>query len=214
MQCKNCGNKITSSGRFCPNCGASLHVEQTNVGDMNAAKKSSSNKRVAMIVFPLVLIAGTAIFVAYLNPSVNSVIKSQPVVAPVRDYDSNAVSMATVAFREDKGELVFSLKDLLQHTLVRFEYKGGQTPRVVMAYLAPTGQVVTSISVSEHCGSTEFKIKNNKIFCAHCPSNWDMMTMEAYACCAKYHPDPVPSRVIGDEVRVSKVFIEKWAGRL
>ena len=83
-----------------------------------------------------------------------------------------------------------------------------------MAYIAPDGRLVTAISISDHCGSTEFKIKDNKIYCAHCPSVWDMMTMEAYTCCAKYYPDPIPSRVAGNEVHVAKDLVEKWAGRL
>jgi hypothetical protein len=41
-----------------------------------------------------------------------------------------------------------------------------------------------------------------------------MMTMEAYACCAQYYPDPIPSRVVGNEVRISRDVVEKWAGRL
>jgi hypothetical protein len=41
-----------------------------------------------------------------------------------------------------------------------------------------------------------------------------MATMEAYACCAKYYPDPIPSRVTGDEVRIRKSAVREWAGRL
>jgi hypothetical protein len=84
----------------------------------------------------------------------------------------------------------------------------------MMAYITPDGRAVTAISMSEHCGSKEFKIKENKIYCAQCASSWDMMTMEAYACCAPYYPDPVPSKVVGNEVHISKEVVEKWAGRL
>jgi uncharacterized membrane protein len=212
MQCNNCGSELTDSAKFCAACGASLQVDQTSVP--LATKQRSTTRRVALFLFPLALIAGTVIFIRYLNPSVHSIIKGQPVVAAPRDYDSNFVTMKEVTFKEEGGDLVFSLDDLKQYRLVRFEYTGGKTPRSIMAYLAPTGQVVTAISLSEHCGSTEFKIKDNKIYCAHCPSQWDMMTMEAYACCAKYYPDPIPSRVGGGEVHVPKAFVEKWAGRM
>lgn len=154
------------------------------------------------------------IFLAYVNPSVHPVIKQQPVVASPADYDSNFVTMTNVSFREEGNDIVFSLSDLRQQRLIRFEYVCTTTTRPVMAYIAPDGKLVTAISISDHCGSTEFKIKDNKIYCAHCPSVWDMMTMEAYACCAKYYPDPIPSRVVGNEVHISKDIVEKWAGRL
>ncbi len=211
MNCSNCGSNIGEAAKFCPACGAAIQSSEITAA---VPARRASIRRVALILFPIALIAGVAIFIRYIDPSVNAVIKDQPVVAAPADYDSNFVTMTNISADEEAGDLVFSLSDLKQYHLVRFEYKGGQTPRYVMAYLAPTGQVVTAISISDHCGSTEFKIKDNKIYCAHCPSYWDMMTMEAYACCAKYYPDPIPSRVAGDKVRVAKVFVEKWAGRL
>lgn len=212
MNCPTCGFAIAEAVQFCPNCGTSV---RNAVADQPAAIKSTSKtRRVALFLFPFVLIVGTVIFLRYLNPSVHSVIKQQPIVSEPTEYGDTPVSMTTVAFRNDGGDLVFSLNELKRYRLIRFEYRGEKTSRTIMAYLAPTGQVVTAISFSEHCGSNEFTIKNNKIFCARCPSNWDMMTMEAYACCAKYYPDPIPSRVDGDKVRIPKLFVEKWAGRL
>ena len=167
-----------------------------------------------MIVFGALILFGVGFFIFFLSPSVHSVIKNQPTVFEPASYDSNAVTMIPVISWEEGNDLVFSLQDLKQHRLVRFEYNGGKTPRSVMAYIAPDGRLVTAISLSEHCGSTEFEIKNNQIYCARCPSHWDMMTMEAYACCGQYFPDPIPSRVIGNEVHVSKAVVEQWAGRL
>ncbi len=211
MNCSNCGSDLGTASKFCPKCGVAIEPADS---PLLVSERKASTRRVAMILFPIALIAGIVIFIRYIDPSVNPIIKSQPVVAAPAEYDSNFVTMTNISSEEEGGDLVFSLSDLKQHRLVRFEYNGGQTPRSVMAYLAPTGQVVTAISISDHCGSTEFKIKDNKIYCAHCPSYWDMMTMEAFACCAKYYPDPIPSRVAGDKVRVAKVFVEKWAGRL
>ena len=217
-QCLNCGAELSPSARFCPTCGTAVKASATeageNTGKPGAAAKGSPTRKVALIAFPVVLLAGLGIFFAYVNPSTNAVIKQQPVVAAPADYDSNFVTMTAVSFKEEGGDLVFSLADVKQYRLVRFEFVGSKTTRPVMAYIAPDGRLVTAISVSDHCGSTEFKIKDNKIYCAHCPSVWDMMTMEAYACCARYYPDPIPSRVVGNEVHISKDLVDKWAGRL
>ena len=217
IQCGRCGNALAGSPRFCPSCGSPVEAQTDNAqrGDQRDAVSAKSPMRpVALFVFPLVLLAGLGIFYVYVNPSVNPVIREQPIISTAVSYGPEFVTMTNVAFKEVGSDLIFSLSELKQHRLVRFEYTGRATPRPVMGYVAPDGRLVTAISVSDHCGSTEFKIKDNKIYCAHCPSYWDMMTMEAYACCAKYYPDPIPSRVVGDEVHISREVVTKWAGRL
>ena len=216
-QCSNCGSVLPSDARFCSTCGTAVGTTPTpREGEAreNQSGGKPPTRKVARVAFPIVLILGLGVFMMYVNPSVNSVIKKQPVVAQPADYDSNFVTMTNVTYTEEGSDLVFSLADLKRYRLIRFEYPTATTVRPVMAYLAPDGRLVTAISVSDHCGSTEFKIKDNKIYCAHCPSVWDMMTMEAYTCCARYYPDPIPSRVVGNVVHISKDVVEKWAGRL
>jgi hypothetical protein len=215
--CRSCGSEITRDARFCPSCGAPVTAEPSAAEAEVAGPGPggvSTNRKVARILLPLAALVGGILVWNYINPSVNAVIKAQPVVSTPTTYGSDFVTMTPVAFHRDGEDLVFSLSDVKNNRLVRFEYTGGATPRPIMAYIGTDGRLVTAISISDHCGSTEFKIKDNKIYCAHCPSYWDMMTMEAYACCGRYYPDPIPSRVVGDEVRIDKAVVEKWAGRM
>ncbi|MEW6509426.1 MAG: Fe-S-containing protein [Bacteroidota bacterium] len=178
------------------------------------SKSISTTRKVGRVLIPVLLVAGGVLVWSYVNPSVHPVIREQPVVDAPRDYGPEFVTMTPVACSQEGDDLVFSLNELKKDRLIRFEYAGGKTPRAVMAYIAKDGRLVTAISVSEHCGSTEFRIKENRIYCAHCPSYWDMMTMEAFACCGKYYPDPIPSRVVGEKVHIKKEIVEQWAGRL
>jgi len=70
------------------------------------------------------------------------------------------------------------------------------------------------MSKSEHCGSTDFFLSGNNIHCAQCPSYWNMASMEAYACCQKFFPDPIPSRVVGEEIRIDAAVARNWKSRL
>ena len=217
MLCKSCGAELSDSARFCPSCGTPVVKERADAPQAPAAGTPAGQpitRKAARILLPILLIVGGALVWNYLNPSVNAVIKEQPVVAEPADYGPDFVDMMPVMYTVEGPDLVFSLAELKKDRLIRFEYGGGKTPRAVMAYIAKDGRLVTAIALSEHCGSTEFRIKDNRIYCAHCPSYWDMMTMEAFACCGKYYPDPIPSRVTGDQVRVSREIVEKWAGRL
>ncbi|HCV42767.1 MAG TPA: hypothetical protein DGH68_04745 [Bacteroidetes bacterium] len=217
-QCTSCGSEIEGSDHFCPSCGAPVGTAETQKesgeGKSSQPRITSVFRRVGLILVPLVVIGGSIVFYSYVKPSVHAVIKRQPVVAAPMDYDSNVITMTNVSFHQNGNDIVFSLSDLKQYRLIRFEYPARNIIRPVMAYIDPEGRAVTAISISDHCGSTEFQLKNNQIYCAHCPSHWDMMTMEAYACCGTYYPDPIPSRVVGDEVRIPKEVVEKWSGRL
>lgn len=211
MYCSACGTTLDAGAKFCKACGAPCTPTEAPRAPVS---RKSSTARVVLIIASTAALIVIGTYISFLNPSVHKIIRDQETVAPPMEYGQDFVEQVDVAFREETDNLLFSLSDLKRHKLIRFEYRGGKTPRRIMAYIAPTGQVVTAMSVSEHCGSTTFKIKENKIYCAQCPSNWDMMTMEAYACCGKYFPDPIPSRVVGEEVQISKAVVEKWAGRL
>ncbi|HEX9615363.1 MAG TPA: Fe-S-containing protein, partial [Bacteroidota bacterium] len=76
------------------------------------------------------------------------------------------------------------------------------------------GKLVTAMSKSEHCGSTDFYLSGNNIHCASCGSYWNMASMEAYACCQRYYPDPVPSVVSGDMVLIESIVVRGWKSRL
>jgi len=211
-RCGSCGASLSGSPKFCPTCGAP--VLSGAPFEEPEAPGGPPSRRVRLLIVSAILVIGMGFFVRYLFPPMHEVIGDQPVVAEPRDYGPETVTMTAVPVRELDDDLVFSLEDLKRYRLISFEYNGGKTPRKIMAYVAPDGRLVTAISLSEHCGSTEFELRDNQIFCSHCPSHWNIMTMEAYACCGPYYPDPIPSRVIGDEVHVSRQTVENWAGRL
>lgn len=217
VQCASCGGDLSGSPRFCPACGSPVDlVKSSQDSPAKETVRPTKSFKGGAIAFLLIAGVGLGIYFSVINPSENDVIKKQPVVEQPFDYDSNFVEMVDILVREDGDDLVIPLSTVKDAKLVRFKYSGGKTDRYVMAYIAPNGKLVTAMSISDHCGSTEFKIKDNQIYCARCPSHWDMLTMEAYACCSQYFPDPIPSRVdlAKNEVRVKKEVINKWAGRL
>jgi len=213
-QCSQCGNILTGSPKFCPFCGTPVDARSEGAQTVTTEQPKVPTRRVGRILFPIVIAAGLGIFFIYVNPSEHSVIGDQPKVEEAIAYDTVDIEMVDIVVRDEGDELVFPLAELKRSRLVRFEYKTKTTTRPVLAYVAPNGKLVTAISVSEHCGSSRFKLNGTQILCAQCPSRWDMLTMEAYACCAKYYPDPIPSRVVGDDVHIAKSVIEQWAGRL
>jgi len=215
-RCASCGTPLSDDTNFCPSCGAPATgaADSAPPNKPGGSSGSSVFRKAGLVLVPvIVFVVGWSVY-SFLKPSVHPVIRNQPVVAAPASYDTNRVTMTNVSYRLDGNDIVFSLADLRQYRLVRFEYPTRTIVRAVMAYIDPEGRAVTAISLSDHCGSTEFEIRDNQIYCAHCPSHWDMMTMEAYACCGNYYPDPIPSKVVGNEVHIPRQEVEMWAGRL
>jgi len=65
--------------------------------------------------------------------------------------------------------------------LVSFEYSwdGKQVP--LLAFLAPTGKIVTAVGLSEPCQSRDFHIEGAEIVCDLCHTRWDMETLRGVA---------------------------------
>ncbi|MBI5464905.1 MAG: DUF2318 domain-containing protein, partial [Ignavibacteriales bacterium] len=140
------------------------------------------------------------------------VISQQPVVSNAGSAEGKITS-SNVEAKIVGSFLVVSLSDLREKHLIRFYDPEGKQTYPIIAYLASGGKLVTAMSVSENCRSDDFYLEGDNIHCAQCPSYWNASSMEAYACCQKYYPDPIPSTVLGDEIRIELASIRDWKAR-
>ena len=101
------------------------------------------------------------------------------------------------------GDLAsFSLIDVQKSTLASMQYKrtnplpaewqsitGGSIP--LLAYVAPSGNLVVAISICEPCRSTGFRIHvgSSTLVCDTCFTRWDLNTLEGLSgACMAYPP--------------------------
>ncbi|MBP1679441.1 MAG: hypothetical protein H6Q29_1352 [Bacteroidetes bacterium] len=212
--CQLCGSENEPGRAACAVCGAAT-VAGAKEGAVTAATGSRFTvRRAALVLFPVLAVGGLWLLWSYLHRSEHPVLQGQPVVGEPRVYDSTGVKPAVIAASLIGDDIAIPLDAVTRNSIVRFEYTGGATPRWLLAYVATNGKLVTAISLSEHCGSTEFLLRGDQIVCAHCPSRWHMTSFEAYACCGKYYPDPIPSRVEGPNVLIARADVDRWAGRM
>lgn len=213
-ECPSCGSALAGQERFCPSCGTALSPAGPQTGTTTAQSGTFGFARVGAILILVLLALGLFLYLQFLRPGMHPVIRDQPVVTESVTIDSSEIGMTEITAVEEGEDLTFPVADVLRYRLIRFHHLGGKTPRYVLAYLTPDGRVVTAISYSDNCRSTDFFLKGREIYCANCPSHWDMVTMEAMACCGKFYPDPIPSRVENGYVRIPRREVEGWAGRL
>lgn len=160
-----------------------------------------------------VIVMGIGFFLNQLLRTYHPVIERQPDVAMATMYRDERIPSTMVEAKMNQGFITVSLKAVLEKKLVRFFDPEGMQDIPMIAYVTPQGKLVTAMSKSEQCGSTDFYLSGNDIHCA-CGSYWNMASMEAYACCARFYPDPFPSTVSGDEVRIDPAIIRNWKSRL
>ncbi len=222
--CPQCGSEQKSQAKFCTQCGESLIREPLKEPDAAAptsqrsappAKDPMPKAKIAIAgLFGIVVLILLIIFYNYLTIEEHGVIAAQPVVGDGRFYENRTVEMVDVSSQVRDGHLIFSLNDVLEHELVRVEYRGETTKIPVLSYISPRGKLVTAISISEPCNATRFTIIDGAIKCNNCDAKWEVGTMQALSCCPNNYPAPINSEVIGNEVRVAISTLENWRRRL
>lgn len=211
--CSQCGSELKEGVRFCPQCGTA--VEQ----QMEAAQPARTKKptKIRWIVLGVLLIAFIALFVTYLRVLLREyhpVIADQPtVVVPIQYGLETKVPSSPTTARMKDGKIVLLLETVKQQKLVRFFDPEGIQSTPMISYITPEGKVVTAMSLSENCRSTDFFLQGHNIHCASCPSYWNMSSLEAYACCQRFYPDPIPSALVDGEIQIDAAVVRKWHPR-
>ncbi len=211
MVCSQCGNSVATGQKFCPQCGTPVEegVQET---PQPAPKLKSSP--LPKIIIAVVLVAGLAYYFLTLTRNYHPVIADQPSVGYGTNPGQGKIVSYQASARIEGSDIVIPVEEVTNHGIIRFSDPEGKQTTPVLAYVSPRGKIVTAMSLSESCRSTDFYLEGKTIHCANCPSYWDMESMEAYACCQKYYPDPIPSRVERGMLKISKEAVQGWKTRL
>lgn len=214
MRCRKCGSEVKSDMRFCPVCGSTLHLQEDTVRTDGPVKNPKVKRWAIRGALIVVLVVGVGAFLDQLLRTFHPVIEKQPDVAMVTMYRDDQIRSTPVEAVMVGGKIGVPLRTVQEHKLVRFFDPEKVQDIPMIAYVTPQGKLVTAMSKSEQCGSTDFFLSGNNIHCASCGSYWNMASMEAYACCQRYYPDPIPSTVSGEMVVIDPAIVRQWQSRL
>ncbi|MBM4160690.1 MAG: DUF2318 domain-containing protein [Ignavibacteria bacterium] len=213
-QCQRCGTPCEDAVKVCPQCGSAIPTAEPETPTVSNGTPSRK-KWISVVVVVVVLALGLTSYLGVLFREYHPVIANQPSIVVPIDYGvSQKTSSTLIEARLEDGSIVIPLKAVTAHKLVRFfdPERVQQVP--VLAYTTPEGKIVTAMSISENCRSTDFYLEGHNIHCAACPSYWNMSSLEAYACCQKFYPDPIPSRLVDNEIRINAEVVRSWKSRI
>ncbi len=207
MNCPKCGSHQLSSAIVCLQCGNVLKV-------IEVTPQQRMIKTASIVILIAVLVGGVGYFFATINRTYHPVIDHQPSIGYGIAPSKEKINSSTMNAMIDGNDIVIPSEKVMNYRIVRIKDPEGVQTIPILVYVTPRGKIVTAMSLSESCRSNDFYLEGENIHCANCPSYWNMESLEAYACCQKYYPEPIPSTVAGGMLRIDKKMVQEWRTRI
>ncbi len=130
-------------------------------------------------------------------------------------YKDQSVPMVNVEASVQKGAVELALDLVKKDKLVYFEYQRPDGRIPLLAYITPSGKLVTAVSVCEPCRSTRFHIEGNQLVCNSCFTRWDLETLKGISGgCLQYPPATLSHAIQGGEVTIKELDLKNWKPRV
>ncbi len=131
------------------------------------------------------------------------------------NYKNQNVAMSPVEATATGGAIELPLDAVKDKKLVSFSYGNKEKRLPLMAYITPSGKLVTAMSVCEPCRSNKFHIEGNNMVCNSCFTKWDLETLEGLSGgCLKYPPDVLAHTVQGNKIAIREKDVLNWKPRI
>ena len=215
--CPKCQTKNQDSSNFCKKCG--FQISGSSFQNKKERVLGEKKKKPYCVPISLAVVATTLIVVGYWvvqgHTGANPKVSSQPKVSGKVDYAGQSIRMTDIQASVEKGIISIPLNVVKEKKMVRFEYENNGFRIPLLAYLTPSGKLVTAVSMCEPCRSTRFHIKDKKIVCNACATEWNLETLKGIqGGCLNYPPDVIPSIVEKDRIQIDEKTISQWKPRV
>jgi uncharacterized membrane protein len=215
--CPQCKTENQESSRFCKKCGVQLSSSsfQDKKEKVLGERKRKPYWVSLSLVVVAVLLAGVGYWVMKGHTAVDPRVSSQPKVSGKVDYTGQTIRMVDIQAKVENGKISIPLDVVKEKKMVRFEYQGNGVIIPLLAYIAPSGRVVTAVSMCEPCRSTRFHINDKKLVCNACATEWNLETLKGIqGGCLNYPPDAIPSTIEKDRIQIDEKIITQWKPRV
>lgn len=213
--CKNCGHQINREAKFCNNCGNQIDNGLSAKKAKVLGKKSHGKFSWFNIALAVAFVVVIFTYFSTTKTKEEAVISEQPKIVESNSYPPGNFTMQPVEAVTQNGNVVISLSDVNQYKFVSFTYEGQNGTVPLLAYINEDGKVVTAVRMCEPCNSQSFHISGNELVCDACGTTWKVNNLKAVSgSCGKYPPDPIPSKVIGNEIQIDEHLVTNWSRRI
>ena len=215
--CPKCQTKNQDSNNFCKKCGFQLSgssFQEKKEKVLGEKKRKHILIPISLAVLAMVLV-GAGYWIIEGNTGNNPKVSSQPKVSDKVDYSGQTIRMTDIQAKVEKGKISIPLNVVKEKKIVRFDYENNGLSIPLLAYVTPSGRVVTAVSMCEPCRSTRFHINDKKIVCNACGTEWNLETLKGIqGGCLNYPPDVIQSTIEKDRIQIDEKNITQWKPRV
>ncbi len=215
--CPKCQTKNQDSSNFCKKCG--FQLSGSSFQDKKEKVLGKKKRKPYWIPISLAIIAAVLVVIGYWvvqgNTGGNPKVSSQPKVSDRVDYAGQSIAMTDIQAKVEKGIISIPLDVVKDKKMVRFEYENNGFRIPLLAYVAPSGRIITAVSMCEPCRSTRFHISDKKIVCNACATEWNLETLKGIqGGCLNYPPDVILSTIGKDRIQIDEKIVTQWRPRV
>lgn len=215
--CPKCQTKNQDSNNFCKKCGFKLsayELQGKKEKILGETRKKPYRIPIILGIIAIVLVV-VGYWIIHEKTVSASKVSSQPKIKEKYDYTDQIIKMTDISAKMDVGKISIPIDTVKEKKLVRFEYERNGMKIPLLAYITPTGRVVTAVSMCEPCKSTRFHINGDKLVCNACYTEWDIETLKGIqGGCLNYPPDAIPSTIEGSQILIDEKFVAQWKPRV
>lgn len=170
---------------------------------------------VKIIVILLVAAIPLAWFILRNSSEAGSGSVSGTKVTEKVSYKNQTIRMTPVDIVAGSGYIEIPMEIVKDKKIVYFEYNKGGKQVPLMAYITPSGKLVTAVSMCEPCRSTKFHIEGEEMVCNACGTRWTLEGLQGVSGgCLAYPPDVVAHAIEGGKVKIPETIILGWKPRV
>ncbi|MEW5901519.1 MAG: Fe-S-containing protein [Acidobacteriota bacterium] len=213
--CPKCQTKNLNSSRFCKKCGSELSGSSLRSKKKKVLGEKRKSFRSPMLWMAVVIaLGGFGYWLIRGNSEPDPRISNQPTISGGLNYARLIVPMTDISSNLENGEISVPLDLVKEKRLVRFEYASASGTIPLLAYITPTGRVMTAVSVCEPCRSTHFTIRDKTVVCNACATEWNIENLKGIrGGCVNYPPDVIPSTVDKGRILIDEKIVARWKPR-
>ncbi|MFZ7103949.1 MAG: DUF2318 domain-containing protein [Peptococcaceae bacterium] len=124
------------------------------------------------------------------------------------NYAGQNIRMTEVMLTVAEGQIAIPLAAVKENKIIYTQYSRDNKTVPLTAFIAPSGNVVTAVSICEPCRGTRFHIEGEELVCNACGTKWTLDGLEGtWGGCLKYPPEQLVYKV--DEAKAQIILNEQ-----
>jgi len=184
--------------------------------------KRRGNLPTAIVLLTVVIVAAGLFYItASGSKSVGAELKGEQRAQNAQSVppqnSQTTIGPSIIAYTEDGGNIVLSMKEVTSKGYVAFDYKNPKTSKTtpMMVYLSPSGRIVVAVRLCEPCQSTRFTLEGRELVCGKCGTRWDAESLKGISGgCPDYPPAEMKSVAEGEKLLIGVTQILNWKPRV